>query len=114
MTRTTAARVDAASVQLGEGTYYRQPNAEASFRPRQSPVALGEQLEHLRQLLRRNPRAIILDGQDNVTLLLRCAQGDLAAFVGVLGGIGEEIDDHLLQTHDVPVEEEFSKVVHLL
>src|ERR687886_741325 len=52
---------DAAAVELDELLDDGQPDAEAPLAPGERPVPLGEQLEHLRELLRRDAVPSVFD-----------------------------------------------------
>src|SRR3989344_5517819 len=78
----------------------REPDVQASGAP-SAALILAERVKDLRQVLRVDADAVVFDRNHKVVPLARCRQLDVAAAVGILGGIGEQVGEHLPQAHRV-------------
>ena len=104
LARPVAAGLDAPAVQLDQPLDQRQADAEPALRPHQRRFRLREHLEDARQHLGGDADAVVLDRHDHVAPLPLGTQPDAAAFLGVLGGVVEQVGEHLGQPHRVGLE----------
>ena len=99
-----ACRADGAAVQIDESLHQAQADAQAPLRAVERAVGLSEQIEDVGQQLGRNTDAGVAHPQHRRVALQPYAHADAAAIVGVLGSVGEQVDDHLLQAGGVCVQ----------
>ncbi len=88
---------------LYELVYDGQAYAQPALRAVQGSRALNEKAEYKRHQVRRDSDAGIADGDYRVRLLAARFHPDLAALIGVLDGVGQEVRDTLNQASVVPV-----------
>jgi hypothetical protein len=74
---------------------YRQADAEASRRPFGPIRRLSEQIEDARQHLRGDADAVVSHAHHDFAFLPGRVQPDLAVFVGVLGGVAQQVGQDL-------------------
>ena len=91
-------------MQPDQGVDQRQADAQPAFSPVRLGALLRKQREHPAQRLRRQADAAVADGKQHGRWLQRYPQHDLAARVGVLGGIGHQIGQHLGQAQRVNLQ----------
>ena len=100
--------LDAPAVHLGQLLDDGQADAQAPLRPGQRAVALGEEPEHLRQLLGRDADPVVPDADDDLLALPPGGEPDPAAALGVLRGVGQQVQDDLLDPRRVDVERQLA------
>ena len=79
------------------------PTPEAALRPGRATVALGEK-SNISGSISAGSRPVVPHPDDDWLLLATGGEPDLAAGVGVLGGVGQEIDDDLFQAGRVGLD----------
>ena len=99
-----ARRGDGAAVQLGERPDERQPDARAPLRAGERAVALGEEVEHPREQLGRDADPVVPDADDDLVPLDPGDELDAAPGRRVLGGVGQEVHEDLLEPGRVGLE----------
>ena len=103
--RTVARRAlhgDLAAVRAHDVAADAQPEPAAVRRGVAHGIGAEEPLEEARQLLRRDPGAVVAHRQPGVVDIARDADGDAAAVAAVLDGVREQVVDHL--AHPVRVD----------
>ena len=98
-----ALHLDAALVQLDEALDHGEPDAEAALAAIKGALALGEELEHMRQQLRVDADAVVAYGDHGLAAVGGGAELDAAAFAGVLGAVVEQVADHLREAREIAV-----------
>ncbi len=107
-----AARLDPAAVHLDQAAHQRQADPQAPLGAAQGPVDLGEHVEHPRQHVGGNADAGVSHRDHHFTRGLTSparhldTAPDLSARIGILGGVVEQVGDHLGQAHGVGVEDQ--------
>ncbi len=91
-------------MQLDQPLDQRQADAQPALRPHQRPLRLRENLEDARQHLGHDADAVVLDRHDHVAPLPLGGQPDATAILGVLGGVVEQVGEHLGQPHRVGLQ----------
>ena len=99
-----ARRGDGAAVQLGERPDERQADAQPALRAGERAVGLGEEVEHPREQLRRDADPVVPHPEDDLVPLDPGDELDAAPGRRVLGGVGQEVDEDLLQPGRVGLE----------
>ena len=95
---------DAPAVHLDELLDERQADPEPALGAGQRAVPLGEEVEDAGQQLGRDADARVPDLDDDVRPLAAGRERDAAPGVGVLGGVGQEVDEDLLEPDRVGLE----------
>src|SRR5262249_5738759 len=90
-TRPIAVGGDGAAVHLDDGADERQPDAEAALRSVERLIRLYEGFEDPLTHVGRDADARVPNAEDDVAVLARRLQRDLAARRRVLGGVGQQI-----------------------
>ena len=90
-----------ATVQAHQSFDQREADSQPSVGPLRLCFDLREHVEHARQHVRRKPDAIVAHVDHDGLRLDAVAERDVAAVVGVLGRIGQEIRHHLSDAHRV-------------
>ena len=98
--------LDGPAVHLDEVPHERQADAQPALRPAVGRVRLDEQVEDPGQHLRRDADARVAHAEHSLTALLFDGQTDAAVRLGVLGGVGQEVTDHLRQADRVRLQQE--------
>ena len=96
-------RLHLAAMQGHHGPHQRQSDAEPALRTVRRAFRLGEQVEHLRQQAGVDADAVVFHAQPHARAVMRRAENDRAAVWRVLGGVVEQVRDHLHQAGGVPV-----------
>ena len=97
-------------MQLDEVADDRQPESEAAPRAVRGLTLLREHVEDVRQELAGDADAGVASPRSTISLALATRlDGDVAARVGVLGGVGQQVGDDLRQTPLVAVEAELGR-----
>ena len=91
-------------MQLDDVANDGQAEAETAAGALQRLVALHEALEDLADERRRNAVAVVVDGEHRAAALAPQDNADAAARAGELGGVGEQVADHLRQPHRIAVD----------
>ena len=91
----------AAAVHLDDLPHQREPDAEPAVGAVEGAVDLGEEVEDVAQHLRRNADPVVAHRDHRLVLLGMELEPDAPAFRGVLGGVVEEVADHLGQAGGV-------------
>src|SRR5580765_6852553 len=99
--RSGALRRNRSAMHFHEMLDDRQPQTEAEGRSRRRPVLLAEPFEHVRQKLRGNAAASVLDDQLHEIAVALYVDLDAAAFIAELDGVVYEVPQHLLQPRGV-------------
>ena len=99
-----AVRLDAAAVHLDQPAHQRQADAQPALRAVERAVDLGEQVEDARQHLGGMPMPVSRTRMTASSSSALHREGDRAAFLGVLGGVVEQVAEHLGQPHRVAVD----------
>ena len=98
-------RIDSASVQFHHPLHQAKAYAQAALRTVDGALRLREQLEDAGQQFRRHANTGIAHLEHHIgRALLFNAQPDAATFVGVLGGVGKQVHQHLLQPRGVGIQ----------
>ena len=103
---TVAPGLDGAAVHLDQALDQREADAQAALRPFERPIYLGKHLEDPRQHVGRDADAGIAHAHHGVASLALDGERDLAAALGVLGGVVEQVGDDLCQPGHVGVDED--------
>src|SRR6185436_4603993 len=96
-----AVRLDPSAVHLYELLHDRKADAQAALTARDRALALREELKHLRDSLRRDADAIISDSDRHIGGGKARRQLDASTGGRVFRGVGEEIENDLLQPRRV-------------
>ena len=105
-----AVRRDRAAVQLDEAAHDREPEAEAAVRAIERLPLLREQVEDVRQHRRARCRCRCRARADRRSSpSRRRATAMLAAGLGVLGGVGQQVRDHLREARRVAVDDQAAR-----
>ena len=67
-------------------------------------IALDEEVEHVRQQIRREPGARVAHVQHDLVAVALGGQADVAAVGCVLGGVVEQVRDHLREPGGIGME----------
>ena len=101
VTEPLAARFDRSAVHLHHRLDQRQADAQPVARAFQGRVHLGEHLEEVRKLLGRDADAVVPHAHDHLRAFVGDRQPDVAAPVGELARVVEQVADHLRQPRGV-------------
>nr|WP_262389775.1 4-alpha-glucanotransferase [Cupriavidus campinensis] len=99
-----AAGLDGAAMRLHHGTRQRQADAEPAARA--IVALLREQVEDAVQRLRRDALPRVADGRDHVAALGGHVERNGAAAWRVLGGIAQQVGEHLPQPPRIGIDED--------
>ena len=86
-----------------QAAHQRQADPQAALRAVERPVGLNKEIENAGEHVRRNAHASVAHVENGFLFMLFERQGDSAALAGELGGIVEEIGEHLGQTGGIAV-----------
>ena len=100
---TFAVRFDPPAMQPDHALDQRQPESQSALSPVRGALALGEQVEDVRQQARFDAAAVVADAQAHFVTLHVQHDFDLPALRRIFGGVGEQVDDHLHQARLVGV-----------
>ncbi len=84
-------------MQLRDAFHDSQTDAQAPFGAGHGAVPLGEQLEHLVELIGRDADTIVFHFEGDLVALVSGRQPDMASCSRVFGRIGEKIDECLFE-----------------
>ena len=84
--------------------YDRQPDAQAPLRAGERAVRLGEQVEEPGEHLGGDPDPVVPDPDDHLAVLDPGGELDASTRRGVLGGVGQEVHEDLLEPRRVGLE----------
>ncbi len=98
---TVASGCHSPSVHVHEPAHERQADAKTSRRPIEAAIGVREQIEHLRQRLRRDARTIVRNAEHGLVTLAFGAELDAATLGRELRGIVQDIRDDLRQTREI-------------
>jgi hypothetical protein len=84
-------------VQLGDSLDDGQADAKPAFGAGDATVALGEQLERVGEFVFRDADAGVPYFKGDLPALVPRGQPDAPACLGVPGGVGQQVDQNLLQ-----------------
>ena len=93
---------------LGEASDQVQPEPEPALRAVQRVADLGEQVEDAGQHFGRDAHAVVADPQDHLGPLDGDAQTDLAAVLGILGRVVQQVGKHLGHPIGIGIDEDGS------
>ena len=79
----------------------REPEAQAAGMAIERLLALHEQIEHMAQQLGRDAAALVFDDDLHQAIAFAQAQRDAAVGRRELGGVAEQVAQHLRQAHRV-------------
>ena len=99
-----AGGLDRAAVHLDQPLHQRQPDAQAALRAVERAIDLREEVEHLGQHLRGNADAGVAHAEHRLLPFPRRGNPDRAALRRVLGGVVEQVGEHLRQPGLVGVD----------
>ena len=105
-------RLDTAAVQQGEVLHQGQSDPETALRARPRARALDEDVEHVRQKLGRDSRAVVEHAHGRGPLVPFCQQPDGAAAGGVLRSIRQQVAEDLREPRDVRIHHQSWLDVH--
>ena len=91
---------------LDQAAHERQADAESALRSPRRSIDLHEHVEHLRQRVRRDADAVVLDADHRLAVLAARADRDAAAVIGVLRGVVEQVGEDLRQPHRIAADEQ--------
>ena len=74
-----------------QAAHQRQADAEPALCAAVRAIDLREHVEHRRELVGRDADAVVADGDDGAAVAPSAAAPDVAAGVGVLGGVVEQV-----------------------
>ena len=106
LARPLASGLDPAAVHLHQPLHQRQTDAQPALRLLQRPVHLGEHLEDAGQLVGGDADAGVPDRHHDVAALPLGGQPDAPAPLAVLGGVVQQIHEHLGQPGRVGVHDD--------
>ncbi len=106
VTRAFAEALDVAAVQLGDAARQGQADTEPAERSRQRLILLREQLEGVRQELRIDPFAAVLDRDLHRLRGASHGDRDRARLEGELGGVGDQVRQRLRQPAAIAAHED--------
>jgi hypothetical protein len=101
-----AASIDPAVVHLDQPPHKRQPDPQPALCLLQRPIHLTEHVEDVGQLVGRDADAGVLDRHHHVAPLPLGGQPDLAPTVVVLGGVVQQVGEHLSEPGRVGVHDD--------
>ena len=90
-------------MRLHQVTHHREPDAAATFGPRIQRVGLGEQLEHPCKHRWRDADARVAKADAGMPADALHGECDVTAVGCVLGGVDQQVREHLLEASDVRV-----------
>ena len=93
------------AVQRDQVLHQREADAQAALRAIGRARRLLEQVEDPRQHLGGDADPVVLHGQDQLPVVRGDAELDVAAGIGVAGGVGQQIGDHLREADRIGVAE---------
>ena len=97
-----------------QSLHQRQPNAQAALGAVQRPLCLREEIEDAREEVGSDADARIPHTHHGFIAFLLDAQPDATAFVGVLGGVVEQVHHHLFDAGRVGVQpDRFRRLRHV-
>lgn len=96
-----AVRHDVAPVQFDQAARQRQPDAQPALRGLGRAAGLHEHVEHGVQHFGRDADAIVLHADDGLAVHRLRSQRDVPAGGRVLGGVVEQVGEHLREPHAV-------------
>ncbi len=94
-------RGDGAAVQLDQGAYEREADAEPALRTLIRAVRLREQIENARQHVDGNADAAVAHRHDGMVAFAAPGEPDLPAFLRVLGRVVQQVGDDLRKPHRI-------------
>ena len=101
--RTVAERAHRPAMHLDQRAHHREADPQPTLRAIQRPRLLHEQVERARQQLRGHARAVVAHLHHGLAAFDRHRQRDVPVRVGVLGGVVEQVREHLHQARGVGV-----------
>src|SRR6185369_12031484 len=102
--RPGARRRNAAPMQPDETLDDREPDAEPALGLYQRMIDLREHLEHVRELVRWNPDAVVAYDGDGLISVAAHLERDRSAVTGVLARVRQQVSEHLRKADGVAVE----------
>ena len=102
--RAGAGGLDGAVLQLDQPPDQREPDAQPALRPVEAALALDEQIEDVREQVRRDAHARVLHLEECVGPSAPDGHANAAAGLRVLERVGEQVGDDLLEPHAVGVD----------
>src|SRR5436190_2763461 len=100
---TRAGRLHAAAMRLHQVTHHREPDATATFGPLVQRVGLHEELEYPCKHRRRNTDARVAKADAGMPADALHGERDVSTVGCVLGGVEQQVREHLLEASDVSV-----------
>ena len=110
--RAVAPRVHGPAVQRDEAAHEREAEPEPALAPVERGRRLRERLEDPVEQVGRDAHAGVGDAQQRDAVAPRDRDGDRPASGGVLHRVRDEVPDHLLEPHRVPVHQDGVRRIH--
>src|SRR3569623_1477828 len=95
--------------EVEEAAYQAEPDPEATLRALRGLMTLREDIEYLRQHVRGDPDTVVAYLDHRIGALALDGELYMAARLGVLGAVVEEIHDHLAQAHAIGINDHGSR-----
>src|SRR4051812_41572199 len=93
-------------MQLRKSLHQREPDSESPFGASDRTIALCKEIEQPRKQIGGDADSRIPNPDDNLFILARGLEPNLAAGIGEFRGVREQVDDYLLEAGRIGSDEQ--------